>query len=137
MSEEDQKIQSPQNSVEKAATSQDQNAAVNNSAGQLNQESQKKMSELLSMVFSPPSTQSNQQATTSQLINALRQEKLQLLQQMQTLVGLSSHSTSQSKTQATTNQPQPQQASYASSIYGTSTLPVAWTSISCTSPQHI
>ena len=129
MSEEDQKTQSPQDSIEKAATSQDQNAAINKSASQLNQESQKKVSKLLSMVFSPPSTQSNQQATTSQLINALRQEKLQLLQQMQTLVGLSSHSTSQSKTQATTNQPQPQQASSASLINGTSTFPVAWISI--------
>ena len=120
MSEEDQKIQSPQNSVEKAATSQDQNAAVNNSAGQLNQESQKKVSEVLSMFFCQSSTQSSQQATESQLlhkINALTQKEMQLLQTkwMQTLGGFSSQSTSQLNTQTTTNQPQPQQASSASS----------------------
>ena len=103
MSEEHQKTQSPQDSIEKAATSQDQNAAANNSAGQLNQESQKKVSEVLSMFFSQSSTQSSQQATESQLLHkiiALTQKEIQLLQKSlkQNLTGICSQSTSQSKT---------------------------------------
>ena len=63
MSEEDQNIQSRPNSSEEATTSQDQNSAANNSAGQLDSFLHRK--KMLGMLLSQSSTKSNKLADTS------------------------------------------------------------------------